>query len=89
MKLIDQHFSIWEHGTDLQASRTTFLIVSDHGFRQVEHTIYPNVTLRQNGWLREEKGKQIWDAWVAALLGIEMKNMDGHPLDQILTARRH
>jgi predicted AlkP superfamily pyrophosphatase or phosphodiesterase len=35
--------------------RATLIIVSDHGFRTVLHTIHPNILLRDRGLLSEEK----------------------------------
>jgi predicted AlkP superfamily pyrophosphatase or phosphodiesterase len=46
------------------SDRATILVVSDHGFRKIQHTIHPNVALRANGFAREVDGKLSWDAWV-------------------------
>lgn len=44
--------------------RTTLLIVSDHGFKNVRHQIRANVLLREQGLVRRENGKIACDAWV-------------------------
>ncbi|HWB97831.1 MAG TPA: alkaline phosphatase family protein, partial [Bryobacteraceae bacterium] len=44
--------------------RTTLLIVSDHGFKNVRHQIRANVLLREQGLVRREGGKLTCDAWV-------------------------
>jgi predicted AlkP superfamily pyrophosphatase or phosphodiesterase len=42
----------------------TLIIVSDHGFRKVEHTIRPNTLLRDSGMLRQSSGVWRGDAWI-------------------------
>jgi predicted AlkP superfamily pyrophosphatase or phosphodiesterase len=54
------------------SDRATILVVSDHGFRKVQHTIYPNVALRSNGFTRVVNGKVAWDAWVVPEGGTAM-----------------
>jgi len=54
------------------SGRTTVLIVSDHGFRKVEHTIRPNTLLRENGILRESAGTWKGEAWVLSEGGAAM-----------------
>ncbi len=44
--------------------RSTIIVVSDHGFRKIEHILYPDATLRSHGFLQQEQGKAKWDAWV-------------------------
>lgn len=39
------------------AERTTFLVVSDHGFITTPKSIRPNIVFRQQGWLREDNGR--------------------------------
>src|SRR6185369_1769894 len=46
------------------SSRVTVIIVSDHGFRKVEHTIRPNTLLRDSGMLRQTAGVWKGDAWI-------------------------
>ncbi len=46
------------------SSRATLIIVSDHGFRKIEHTIRPNTLLRENGMLRQSFGVWKGDAWI-------------------------
>ena len=53
------------------SERSTILVVSDHGFRKIQHDIYPNIALRRNGFMRE-KGKAKWDAWVVPKGGTAM-----------------
>jgi len=57
------------------ADRATVLVVSDHGFRKIQHTIHANVALRREGLMREENGKAMWDAWVVADGGVAMVYM--------------
>ena len=54
------------------ADRATILIVSDHGFRKMSHTIHANVQLRHEGFVREVNGKAMWDAWVVPVGGAAM-----------------
>jgi predicted AlkP superfamily pyrophosphatase or phosphodiesterase len=70
------------------SDRATILIVSDHGFRKTEHTISPNVVLRQNNFTREVHGKTIWDAWVVPNGGVAMVYADD-PAPPELVARLH
>ena len=46
------------------SSRATLIIVSDHGFRKVEHTIRPNALLRVAGILKQTSGVWKGGAWV-------------------------
>jgi predicted AlkP superfamily pyrophosphatase or phosphodiesterase len=46
------------------ADRCTLLIVSDHGFRKIQHTIFPNAVLRQANLMKEANGMKTWEAWV-------------------------
>jgi predicted AlkP superfamily pyrophosphatase or phosphodiesterase len=39
------------------AERTTFVVVSDHGFITTPKSIRPNVVFREQGWLREDEGR--------------------------------
>jgi predicted AlkP superfamily pyrophosphatase or phosphodiesterase len=39
------------------ADRTTFIVVSDHGFITTPKSIRPNVVFREQGWLREDGGR--------------------------------
>lgn len=48
------------------AKQTTFIVVSDHGFREYKYKIRPNILLRQNGIIREVSGKSQSDVWVLA-----------------------
>ena len=52
--------------------RATLIIVSDHGFRTVLHTIHPNILLRDKGLLSEEKGQPKGGAYVVSKGGIAM-----------------
>lgn len=52
--------------------RSTVLVVSDHGFRKIEHILYPDAWLRSHGFFREEQGKAKWDAWVVPEGGTAM-----------------
>lgn len=52
--------------------RFTVLIVSDHGFRKIAHTIYPNDILRRHGLVRDVHGKPFWDAFVVPEGGTAM-----------------
>jgi predicted AlkP superfamily pyrophosphatase or phosphodiesterase len=52
--------------------RATLIIVSDHGFRTVLHTIHPNILLRDKGLLSEEKGQPKRGAYVLSKGGIAM-----------------
>ena len=54
------------------ADRATVLVLSDHGFRKIQHTIHANVALRHEGLMREENGKAMWDAWVVPDGGVAM-----------------
>ena len=53
-------------------NRTTFLIVSDHGFRNVQHTIHPNVLLSQQGLVKRENNVVHCQAWVVPEGGTAM-----------------
>jgi predicted AlkP superfamily pyrophosphatase or phosphodiesterase len=44
-------------------SRTAFILVSDHGFRTAKRTIRVNALLRAQGFIRDEEGKTVCDAW--------------------------
>jgi predicted AlkP superfamily pyrophosphatase or phosphodiesterase len=48
------------------ADRTTFLIVSDHGFTTYTHTISPNIALANLGLLHKQGKNLIGDVWVKA-----------------------
>jgi predicted AlkP superfamily pyrophosphatase or phosphodiesterase len=52
--------------------RTTIIIVSDHGFREVKHVIHPNVMLKSSGLLKSKDGKVVCDAWVVSEGGVAM-----------------
>lgn len=51
---------------------TTILVVSDHGFRTIHHTIHANVLLKEKGFIREVRGVQKASAWVMADGGVAM-----------------
>jgi predicted AlkP superfamily pyrophosphatase or phosphodiesterase len=59
--------------------RTTLIIVSDHGFRTVLHTLHPNVLLRDKGLLLEEKDQPKQGAYVISKGGIAMVYADQRP----------
>jgi predicted AlkP superfamily pyrophosphatase or phosphodiesterase len=40
--------------------RTTFIIVSDHGFKTYRHVIHPNALLKQKGLLRSQEDADGW-----------------------------
>jgi len=44
--------------------KTTFIILSDHGFRAYKYKIGPDVLLREKGILTEQDGQSKSDAWV-------------------------
>jgi predicted AlkP superfamily pyrophosphatase or phosphodiesterase len=44
--------------------RSTVLVVSDHGFKNVRRVVHPNVALRQNGLIRTVEARTSCDAWV-------------------------
>jgi predicted AlkP superfamily pyrophosphatase or phosphodiesterase len=46
--------------------RTTFFVVSDHGFASYNHAIQPNVALLQRGLLRRQNDRVIGNVWVNA-----------------------
>jgi predicted AlkP superfamily pyrophosphatase or phosphodiesterase len=46
--------------------RTTFFILSDHGFASYTHTISPNVALAQQGLLQRDGNSWLGDVWVKA-----------------------
>ena len=46
--------------------KSTFIIVSDHGFKAVRRTIQPNALLRDNGLIRDESGKLVTDAYAVS-----------------------
>ncbi len=46
--------------------RTTFFIVSDHGFATYTHTISPNVALAEQGFLHKEGAHYVGNVWVNA-----------------------
>jgi predicted AlkP superfamily pyrophosphatase or phosphodiesterase len=54
------------------SDRATILVVSDHGFRKIQHTIHPNVALRAHGFAHEVGGKASWDGWVVPSGGTAM-----------------
>src|SRR5262249_27582786 len=54
----DQVREIWEELKREFAGKATLIIVSDHGFSSIEHTILPNVTLRDAG-LVEVKDQKV------------------------------
>lgn len=45
------------------ASKTTVVVLADHGFRNARKAINPNVALRQAGLIRGEGGSRQADAW--------------------------
>jgi predicted AlkP superfamily pyrophosphatase or phosphodiesterase len=53
-------------------SRTTMLIVSDHGFKTVTHTIQPNVILKNEGLLKIDSEHLVCDAYVVPEGGTAM-----------------
>lgn len=53
-------------------SNATLMIVSDHGFRPVQHKLHPNALLREKGIVRAGQGKPISDAWVMSAGGLAM-----------------
>jgi predicted AlkP superfamily pyrophosphatase or phosphodiesterase len=46
--------------------RTTFFILSDHGFASYTHTISPNIALIQQGFLKKQNNVYKGDVWVKA-----------------------
>jgi predicted AlkP superfamily pyrophosphatase or phosphodiesterase len=50
--------------------RTTFFIVSDHGFANFTHTISPNAALVEQGLIRKEGNAYRGDVWVKAEGGV-------------------
>jgi predicted AlkP superfamily pyrophosphatase or phosphodiesterase len=50
-------------------NRTTFFILSDHGFASYTHTISPNVALVEQGLLHKKVDAYTGDVWVKALGG--------------------
>ncbi|QMV20197.1 sulfatase-like hydrolase/transferase [Granulicella sp. 5B5] len=46
--------------------RTTFFILSDHGFATYTHTISPNVALLEQGLIRKEGNSYKGDVWIKA-----------------------
>jgi predicted AlkP superfamily pyrophosphatase or phosphodiesterase len=54
------------------SDRATILVVSDHGFRKIQHTISPNAALRSHGFAHQVGGKLSWDAWVVPSGGTAM-----------------
>ncbi|WP_263358856.1 alkaline phosphatase family protein [Acidicapsa ligni] len=44
--------------------RTTFFVVSDHGFTSYTHVIQPNVALLQQGLLKKQDGRVVGNVWV-------------------------
>ncbi|WP_263355970.1 alkaline phosphatase family protein [Acidicapsa ligni] len=50
--------------------RTTFIIVSDHGFATYTHSINPNVALIEQGLIRKEGSTFHGDVWVKAEGGV-------------------
>jgi len=59
--------------------KTTFIVVSDHGFRAYKNKIRPNVLLREKGLLSEESDKSQADAWVmpeGGTAGVYLSNPD-------------
>ncbi len=46
--------------------RTTFFIVSDHGFATYTHTISPNVALAEQGFLHKDGSRYVGSVWVNA-----------------------
>jgi predicted AlkP superfamily pyrophosphatase or phosphodiesterase len=58
--------------TEGLTDRATILVVSDHGFRKIQHTINPNVALKSHGFAHQVGGKLSWDAWVVPSGGTAM-----------------
>lgn len=59
--------------------RTTFIVVSDHGFRAYKNKIRPNVLLNQKGLLTETGGTSHAEAWVlpeGGTAGVYVSNPD-------------
>jgi len=54
------------------AGRATLLIVSDHGFRAIDHQIHANVLLQQNSLIHTTGGATKADAWVIADGGVAL-----------------
>ncbi len=52
--------------------RTTFFIVSDHGFASFSHTVSPNVVLMQDHLMHVENGQYAGDVWAKAEGGTAM-----------------
>ncbi|MBB5059319.1 putative AlkP superfamily pyrophosphatase or phosphodiesterase [Granulicella aggregans] len=46
--------------------RTTFFILSDHGFATYTHTISPNVALVEQGLLKKQDGRYKGEVWIKA-----------------------
>jgi len=52
--------------------RTTLMVVSDHGFRRIDHKIHPNVLLREKGLVKGTGTGASGDAWVMSTGGTAM-----------------
>jgi predicted AlkP superfamily pyrophosphatase or phosphodiesterase len=52
--------------------KTTYVIVSDHGFRTIKHKIHPNVMLRDKGLLSGTEGQLKGEAYVKSEGGTAM-----------------
>ena len=67
-------------------TRTTFFIVSDHGFKRVKRQINPNVALVKEGLVQVADGKVVKaDAWVmpeggSAIAYVTAPDPDGEDL---------
>jgi len=72
--------------------RTTFVIVSDHGFKRVKRLINPNVALAKAGLVQVTDGKATRaDAWIvpeggSALAYVTVPDADGSKLAQVKQA---
>lgn len=55
------------------SSSATVLVISDHGFASVDHSVHPNVVLRDAGVVqRSASGAEPWQAWVVPDGGVAM-----------------
>jgi predicted AlkP superfamily pyrophosphatase or phosphodiesterase len=72
--------------------RTTFFVVSDHGFKRVKRQINPNVALVKEGLVQVENGKAVKaDAWVmpeggSAIAYLTTPDPDGKRLARLKAA---
>jgi predicted AlkP superfamily pyrophosphatase or phosphodiesterase len=74
MALLDAHVKrIVDALQDMHLTqRATVIVVSDHGFRKIDHKIRANVILRHNGLISGSGDRTKADAWVVAEGGAAM-----------------